>query len=150
MGSNNGFTIFYNNMIAKRRFTTILQQVLKARIHNPFAKRVFYNNLYNIHTDTLSPVLILFIYNIHTQGGLGNWLTYILSLHILWLCLNSTCQQRELPLFLVAVAGKFLSFLLFVFGKGRVTVVTFFSSHRGGVFKGLGSSWVYLYFWLPE
>ena len=55
-------------MIARRVFTTILQKVRKARIHNPFAKRVFYNNFYNVHTDTLLPRSYSFIYNIHTRG----------------------------------------------------------------------------------
>ena len=70
---NNVFKLcFYNilqlfyNIIAKRMFTTILQKVRKARIHNPFAKRLFYNNFHNVHTDTLFPHSYSFIYNIHT------------------------------------------------------------------------------------
>ena len=88
-------------------------------IHNPFAKRVFYNNFYNIHTDTLFPVLILFYLQYTYTGELGSGLTFILSLQIILLYLNSICQQRELPLFLVAVAGRFLFlFILFWEGKG--------------------------------
>ena len=71
MDSNNGFTIFY-------------KYVRKARIHNLFAKRRFYNNFCNIHTDVLFPVLILFIYHIHT-GELGSRLTFISFSTILFL-----------------------------------------------------------------
>ena len=131
-------------MFARSMFTTILQKVCKARIHNPFAKRVFYNNIYNVHTDTLFPHSYSFIYSIHTRGirvaGSPLFLRYNSFV-------MSICQQRELPLFLVAVAGKFF---LFSFGKGRVTGVLFISSDRGGVFKGSLSSRVYLYCWLPK
>ena len=58
-------------MLTKHVFTTNLQKARKARIHNPFAKRVFYNNVHNVHTDTLFPRSYSFIYNIHTQGELG-------------------------------------------------------------------------------
>ena len=58
-------------MLAKRMFTTNLQKVHKAHIHNPFSKRVFYNNFHNVHTDTLFPRSYSFIYNIHTQEELG-------------------------------------------------------------------------------
>ena len=111
---------------------------------------MFYNNFYNIHTDALFPVLILFIYNIHTPG---NWVAgspLILSLQFFLFYLNSICQQREFPLFLVAVAGKFFSFLLLSFVEGIVAGVTFISCHLGGVFKGWLSSRAYLYCWLPE
>ena len=57
---------FFYNMLAKRMFTTILQKVRKACIHNLFAKRMFYNNFHNVHTDTLFPRSYSFIYNIHT------------------------------------------------------------------------------------
>ena len=58
-------------MLAKRVFTIVLQKVRKTRVHNPFAKHVFYNNFHNVHTDTLFPCSYSFIYNIHTQGKLG-------------------------------------------------------------------------------
>ena len=61
-------------------FTILLQYVRKARvynkwvrkerIHNLFAKLVFYNNFYNIHTDALFPVLIL-LFTIYTHIGIG-------------------------------------------------------------------------------
>ena len=71
---NKGFTIFlqfFYNMLATRVFTIVLQWVRKAHVYNTFAKRVFYNNFHNVHTDTLFPYSYSFIYNIHTKGKLG-------------------------------------------------------------------------------
>ena len=56
-------------MVARRGFTTILQQVRKVCIHNPFATRVFYSNFYNIRTDTVFPVLIL-LFAIYIHRGI--------------------------------------------------------------------------------
>ena len=133
MGSNNGFTISYK-YVRKAQVYNNITIGSKTRNHNLFAKRVFYNNLYNIRTDALFPVLILVIYNIHTEG---NWVAgspLFLSLQFFLFYHNSFCQQRELPLFLVAVAGKFFSFLLLSFGEGMVTGVTFIFCHLGGFF----------------
>ena len=150
MGSNNGFTIFY-------------KYVRKARVYNNFTigsqgaypqsvckVRVLQQFLQYSHRCSV-PCSYSFIYNIHTQR---NWVAgspLFPSLQFFLFHLNSICQQRELPLFLVAVAGKFFSFLFYsLLGEGMVTGATFISCHLGGVFKGWLSSRAYLYCWLPE
>ena len=104
------------------------------RIHNPFAECVLQQFLQYLHRYTV-PCSSSFFYLQYTQGELGSGLTFILLLQIFLYFLKSICQQRELLLLLVAVAGKFLSFLLFVLGNGRVTGVTFIASHRRGVLR---------------
>ena len=129
-------------MLARRGFTTILQKVRKARIHNPFAKRVFYNNFYNIHTDTLFPVLIL-LFTIYIHWELGSGLTFILSLQFFCYVLNLSASNGRYLYFLLLWQGNSFFFSYSLLGREG-------SSHRGGVFKGLLSSWVYLYCCLPE
>ena len=98
----------------------------------------------------LCSLFLFFLFTIYTHGDWVAGSPLFLSLQFFLFYLNAICQQRELPLFLVAVAGKFFSFLLLSFVEGMVTGVTFISCHLGGVFKGWLSSRAYLYCWLPE
>ena len=117
-------------------FTILLQYVRKASVYNNFttgsqgaySQYVRKARFCNVHTETLFPVLIL----LHTQGELGSGLTFILSLQILLLYLNSICQQRDLPSFLVTVAGEFhFLFILFWEGKGDWGYLYFLSPRKG-------------------
>ena len=140
IGSNNGFTIFYKYVCKAQvynNFTmgsqgTYSQFVRKARVSQQF--------LQYSHRCSVPCSYSFYLQYIHWNWVVGSPL--FLSLQFFFFYLSSICQQRELPLFLVAVAGKFF---LFSFGEGMVTGVTFISCHLGGVFKGWLSSRAYLY-----
>ena len=111
-------------MFARRMFTTILQKVRKARIHNPFTKRVFYNNFYNVPTDTLFPRSYSFIYNIlyiH-RWNWGSGLTFISLLQFFCYVLSLSASNGSYLYFLLLWQGNSFYFLL---RMGRVTGVTF-------------------------
>ena len=129
-------------MFARRVFTTILQKVRKARIHNLFAKRVFYNNFYNVHRDTLFPRSYSFINNRHTQGELGSGFTFISSLQFFYYVLRLSASNGSYLYFLLLWQRNSFYFLL---GRKGDWGYLYFYSHQGGVFKGLLSSRVYLY-----
>ena len=112
MGSNNGFTIFYKYVRKVRVYNNFTigsqgaypQSVCKARVLQQFLQ---YSHRCSV------PCSYSFIYNIHTQGNWVGGSPLFPSLQFFLFYLNSICQQRELPLFLVAVAGKFFSFLFY-------------------------------------
>ena len=129
MDSNNGFTIFY-------------KYVRKAQVYNSFtnmfARRVFticsqsvgFTTIFTLFTQMLCPLFLFFLFTIYTQG---NWVagsSLFLSLQFFFFCLNSICQQRELPLFLVA-CGREILFILFWRGKGDWGYLYFLSPLRG-------------------
>ena len=84
MGSNNGFTMFYKYVRKAQVYSDFTMGSQGAYAQFVRKKGGFYNNFYNINTDALFPVLIHFIYNIHT-GELGSGLTFISFATVLFL-----------------------------------------------------------------
>ena len=85
-----------------------------------FTKRIFticsqsmgFTTIFTIFTQMLCSLFLFFLFTIYTQG---NWVAgspLFPSLQCFFFCLNSICQQRELPLFLVA-CGREILFILF-------------------------------------
>ena len=133
MDSNKGFYNILQICSQGAGLQQFYKYARKVRIHNLFAKLGFYNNFYNIHTDALFPVLILFIYNIHT-GELSSGLTFISFATILVLfTLILSASNGSYLYFLLLVAGKFFlfSFILFWGGKGDWGYLYFLSPLRG-------------------
>ena len=66
MGSNNGFTIITVNIRRAQVYNDFYNKFAR-RIFTIRSQSAFYNNFYNIHTDTLFPVPYPFFYLQYTQ-----------------------------------------------------------------------------------
>ena len=102
---------YFTNMFAKRRFTTVLQ-ICSQGAYSQFVRKARVLQQFLQYSHRCS-VPCSYSFYLQYTGDLGSRLTFIAFATILFFCLNSICQQRELPLFLVACAREILFILLY-------------------------------------
>ena len=151
MGSNNGFTIFYNTFAIRSQGAGLQQ------FYNKFARRIFtihsqsacFTIIFTIFIQILcSPFLFFYLKYTYTGNRVAGSPLFFRNKFFCYILILSARNGSYLYFLLLWQGNSF--FVLFSFGKGRVTGVTFIYCHRGGAFKGLLSSRVYLYCWLPK
>ena len=119
---------YSTNKFAKCRFTTVLQ-ICSQGAYSQFVRkgRVLQQFLQYSHRCSVPRSYSFYL---QYTGEWGSGLTFISFATILFFCLNSICQQQELPLFLVA-CGREILFILFWGGKGDRGYLYFLSPLRG-------------------
>ena len=117
MDSNNGFTIFYK-YVRKAQAYNSFTNMFARHIFTVCSQSASFTTIFTIFTQMLCFLFLFLLFTIYTQG---NWVAgspLFPALQFFFFCLNSICQQQELPLFLVA-CGRGILFILFYSLLGR-------------------------------